>query len=242
MASKYKCEGCGRFVSGAKNTSYCLPCKKEKKIKSEFKKHCVVCDDAIDFTKRSSRTVTCDNVCEKLQRVIDVKKYGVSGKHLKNRFIKESNFAYWYNELKNKHYHSPSKLNKKKKNGLTDITHEYLADLMINQNYRCPVFGYKFIKIGGRNNCSATLDRIDNTKGYAVGNVMWVSWRANRLKSDMSINELKQFIHFYRGLLEIDLKYPCMLGYTFSDKHLITGVTLREAKMVQRLSDTDNKI
>lgn len=231
MASKYKCESCGRFVSGAKNTSYCLPCVKEKKIRSQFKKHCVVCDATIDFTKRSNRTVTCDDVCEKLQRVVDVKKRGVSGKHLKNRFVNEPIFAYWYNQLKNKHYHSPSKLGKKKSDGLTDITHEYLADLMINQNSKCPVFDYNFHKIGGRDNHSPTLDRIDNTKGYVIGNVMWISWRANRLKGDATIQELTRFVHFYNGLLKIDLTEKSMFGYTWSQKHPITGTTHTKSYM-----------
>jgi len=34
------------------------------------------------------------------------------------------------------------------------------------------------------NDNSATIDRIDNGLGYVKDNVLIVSWRANRLKSD----------------------------------------------------------
>lgn len=40
---------------------------------------------------------------------------------------------------------------------------------------------------------AATLDRIDPSKGYVKGNVMVMSKRANAMKSDASIDELKRF-------------------------------------------------
>lgn len=44
---------------------------------------------------------------------------------------------------------------------------------------------------------SPTLDRLDNTKGYVRGNVIVVSYRANRLKSDATIYELRRLAEFY---------------------------------------------
>jgi hypothetical protein len=37
---------------------------------------------------------------------------------------------------------------------------------------------------------TASLDRIDNTKGYEEGNVWWVHKEANRLKNNYTLNDL----------------------------------------------------
>lgn len=46
----------------------------------------------------------------------------------------------------------------------------------------------------------ASLDRVDNSKGYIPGNVVVVSYRANRVKSDASKTELLKIARFYAGL------------------------------------------
>jgi hypothetical protein len=64
----------------------------------------------------------------------------------------------------------------------------------------CPVFGYRLIygAIGGRRGLqnSASLDRVDNTKGYVPGNVVIISLRANCIKRDASLEELKQIVAY----------------------------------------------
>lgn len=68
----------------------------------------------------------------------------------------------------------------------------------------CPVYGIKleYGKIGSRQDVSASLDRIDNTKGYVKGNIEIVSWRANRHKSDATAGELRALAKYAteRGL------------------------------------------
>ena len=54
---------------------------------------------------------------------------------------------------------------------------------------RCPVLGTKMKFLGDKDN-SASVDRIDNRKGYIVGNVAWISNQANTMKSDYSVEEL----------------------------------------------------
>lgn len=67
---------------------------------------------------------------------------------------------------------------------------------------KCPVLGIEVACAhGGLKSTSPTLDRIDNTKGYVKGNVIVVSWRANRLKSDATIDELRALVSFYEKLL-----------------------------------------
>jgi hypothetical protein len=60
----------------------------------------------------------------------------------------------------------------------------------------CPVFKCKLIyqATGKRSNDSASIDRIDSTKGYTPDNVWIISWRANQIKSDATIQELETLI------------------------------------------------
>ncbi len=44
---------------------------------------------------------------------------------------------------------------------------------------------------------SYSVDRIDSTKGYSFDNIIIVSNRANRLKSDATLLEIKQLAEFY---------------------------------------------
>jgi hypothetical protein len=61
----------------------------------------------------------------------------------------------------------------------------------------CPILGidisYENNKRGCVNN-APSIDRFDNTKGYEKGNVAVVSWRANNLKRDATLEELELII------------------------------------------------
>ena len=64
----------------------------------------------------------------------------------------------------------------------------------------CPVLGIELIygRTGGdgRRRNSATLDRRDNTLGYVKGNVFVLSHRANRIKSDATLEELQALVRY----------------------------------------------
>lgn len=55
----------------------------------------------------------------------------------------------------------------------------------------CPVFGTPMV--------SPSLDRIKNDKGYVPGNIAVISERANRLKSDATIEELEQILAYMKS-------------------------------------------
>ena len=58
---------------------------------------------------------------------------------------------------------------------------------------KCPVLGHVFVPAQGK--CmpnTPTLDRIDNTKGYTLENTRVISWRANLLKRDATLDELQK--------------------------------------------------
>ena len=64
----------------------------------------------------------------------------------------------------------------------------------------CPVLGIPIDPFGGGvcgNRNSPSFDRIDPNKGYVPGNVVIISWRANRLKSDCVSTEEMQKVADY---------------------------------------------
>jgi len=62
-----------------------------------------------------------------------------------------------------------------------EIDEEYLADLLIDQDYKCALSGWDIDAMNVNKN-SASLDRIDSTKGYVKGNVQWVHKMVNMCK------------------------------------------------------------
>lgn len=62
----------------------------------------------------------------------------------------------------------------------------------------CPVLGIEIKKHeGGRPwDNSPTIDRVDNSKGYTKENSRVISWRANRIKNNASLAELKAIIKY----------------------------------------------
>jgi hypothetical protein len=78
------------------------------------------------------------------------------------------------------------------------------SDIMIPEV--CPVLGIPIFrgyaegtKAPGPN--SPSLDRIDSAKGYVKGNVEVISWRANRIKYDATIQELEAVVAYMKTKL-----------------------------------------
>jgi hypothetical protein len=66
----------------------------------------------------------------------------------------------------------------------------------------CPVFGVRLERALGSKGPgpnSPSLDRRVPTQGYVQGNVVVISNRANRAKSDLSVDELCALADFYRN-------------------------------------------
>jgi hypothetical protein len=67
-----------------------------------------------------------------------------------------------------------------------NITIKQAWDLFIKQEKRCSISGILLSMEVDRNNSAsfrtASLDRIDNNKGYVLGNVQWVHKDINRMK------------------------------------------------------------
>lgn len=73
----------------------------------------------------------------------------------------------------------------------------------------CPVLGVKLsygatgtsAKGYGANQNSASIDRIIPSKGYTPENAIIISWKANRAKSDVAIEDIIKLAEFYKKYL-----------------------------------------
>lgn len=69
---------------------------------------------------------------------------------------------------------------------------------------KCPILcipiEYKYTgQRGGQTANSPSVDRIDNNKGYVKGNIRIISNKANALKSDMTIAQVKRLLNYMEG-------------------------------------------
>lgn len=60
----------------------------------------------------------------------------------------------------------------------------------------CPILGMPLYTSELDSDCSPSIDRIDNSGGYTKDNVQIISTRANRIKSDSSIEELQRLLNY----------------------------------------------
>jgi len=84
-----------------------------------------------------------------------------------------------------------------------DITAEYLQSIWPSNNL-CPVLHIPLQNTtkGKTSEGSPSLDRIIPEKGYVKGNVIIVSHKANRIKSDASPKEIWRVFKHYNNLLD----------------------------------------
>ena len=93
----------------------------------------------------------------------------------------------------------------KKQNVPFNLTVDDMKDLIKNAADICPALGVK-MKIAklyaNDSNYSPSFDRIDPKKGYTKNNIVIVSNRANRIKSDATVDEIRKVADFYEKLLK----------------------------------------
>ena len=66
----------------------------------------------------------------------------------------------------------------------------------------CPVFDIPLFRGKGRLvDNSPTIDRFDSTKGYIKGNIDVISWKANRAKSDSTVEDLEKVLVYMKKKL-----------------------------------------
>ena len=101
-----------------------------------------------------------------------------------------------YNKYKNNNYFafkcSRIKRSAKSKSLDFDLTPEFLSSIWTD---KCPVFDYELDPATDSvDPASPELDRIIPEKGYVKGNVVFLSRRANNLKSNASLEEMERLV------------------------------------------------
>lgn len=148
----------------------------------------------------------CKNKAESERRAKDVEARRAKDRerYSKNREKEIASMKRYRENLKETNYLKYFIQNKKKaviREGIEwDLDEKFLEELFTGV---CPVFGCP-IHLGGREeDCKAELDRLIPSKGYVKGNVRWISRRANRIKSDASIDEIKKILKYMEEQIEL---------------------------------------
>ena len=134
-----------------------------------------------------------------------IKKYNEKNKEA----IAANNKEYYVKQITNMDNHSfflrrYQVYRRKSKNLNMDfnIDASYLKEIFPTDK-KCPALGMPF-KVGyeGGVSNSPSLDRIDNSKGYIKGNVVWVSMLANTIKTSATPEQIIRVGEFYKQLDE----------------------------------------
>ena len=147
-------------------------------------KRCILCGKLLPleaFHKSASNKDGHDNRCKKCKSIMAHNK-------------RESDYF--------RQYCITKKSECKHKNIPFDLDPEYLEEIWTGE---CPIFHVPLSKNhkGRGSTYSAHLDRFDPHKGYVKGNVTWISGRANRIKYDATIEELKQIVSWMERVTTI---------------------------------------
>ena len=84
-----------------------------------------------------------------------------------------------------------------------DLTIHDIKKKLNLAGYKCPVLGvdFRISEVGSKNNDLApSIDRINPKKGYVRDNIIVVSMKANRIKSDATFDEIRKVANFYEKL------------------------------------------
>ena len=75
------------------------------------------------------------------------------------------------------------------------ISQEQIWELFLKQNRKCALTGLDlhFSTLSCGNDGTASLDRIDSSKGYSIDNVWWVHKDINVMKMDLSVEKFKEY-------------------------------------------------
>lgn len=172
--------------------------KRAEELRAQDKKYCCGCKEIkpIDaFNKNKSNKDGLHGQCKACVKVRNKKSHEVLWADPKRKEKYQSVKTQW-KEANTARYLYTQLRSRAKKAGI-EFSIE-LSDLIFPTH--CPVFGVAldYSRKGKRVNNSPSVDRIDNTQGYIKGNTQIISWRANRIKADSTVEELEKLLIYMK--------------------------------------------
>lgn len=148
------------------------------------------------YKKNKATLLRCD--CGRLWTVSSNKLFNKKYKCCNHCTLKKQqevsgpNSPYWkgYKQLPGK-YFSKIKYRAESDNIPINLTIKEAGDLFESQNGKCALSG-DTLEITNPKTRTASLDRIDSSKGYYIGNVQWVHKNVNLAKNTLHNNEFIQ--------------------------------------------------
>lgn len=116
-----------------------------------------------------------------------------------------------YNDISGQYLYTVEKNAKARKIDFS-VSIEYLYELYKEQNGKCALSGLKIFHKKKQMDTFATasLDRIDSSKGYIVGNVQWIHKTINQMKWNSSQEE---FIEFCKAVAAHNQESTCQTNF-----------------------------
>ena len=144
-----------------------------KLCNGRFAKNCPECGNQQTYLRRNY-AVESDRLGKLCKKCANSKVENQGHKGYYKRVLRAS-FAHKY------------KTNAETRGIVFDVSFDYLADLLIEQDFECALSGESLDAMGVQNN--ASLDRIDSKEGYVEGNVQWVTSTVNMMKQSYTQEE-----------------------------------------------------
>ena len=170
-------------------------------VYSSQSKECPHCSTVKLFSEFNKNTASKDGK-QRLCRPCDNNRLK-KNRNAKKEYYKEYEKNYRKAKFNDLSYRLQSLLNASRararnKNREHTLTKEDLYSLYPADN-RCPVFGFELEwNTSGFRETSPSIDRIDSFKGYTKDNVQIISWKANRIKSYATIEDLETVLAYMK--------------------------------------------
>ena len=169
---------------------------------------------AIEWAKNG---VGISEICRKLdnkitkqrvKQIMDKEKIPVTAikRDKRTKELNDKMFQKWGDKWKDKEWRKSAIYEAMREKFRNKKAHSYKHEFTVNFGdlvfpTHCPILGIElnYFADGTREENSPSFDRVDPSKGYVKGNVVVISWRANRIKNDGSAEEHQKIADFMKN-------------------------------------------